>query len=226
MSANANPYAISRTEDQYGESTYPTRDRAYTEPEEQGPYAPFGAPFADRLAYRNDSTPDPLRLQKEEPEAYRQGATWPERFWRWLGGDRSARERVQTFIGTSPSQKGSEPGQKRFSDRPGVRAESELRVTAQLSPATGGLVSRPFTGRTPKRFNGVHMSMADHQRYDNVIFGMAPARRARTTYRLDAVPWGERVIDVQQTEDYVPENVLVQPDITYGNPARRSYRLG
>ena len=226
--ASGNPYTKSDT---IGEvetrPEYVTRERAYTEDSQQGPYAgPYGGtPYADRLKYGPDSTPDPTRLEMVEPKAYRQDSRSASLFWRLLGQDRSQRESVQHFVGTQQSEKGVYPGQKRFADRPGLRPSEELRVTAAMSPATGGLVVRPFTGKTPKRFNGMHSSLADHRRMDATIFGMRPAYRARSTFRLDPIPWGERVVDKQAlNDDYMGDGPYTQQDnLPYNS---RSHRLG
>ncbi len=224
--ATANPYT--RPDNVEGQiqvkPEYPVRERAYTEATEQGPFAVVGSPYADKLKTEPGSTPDPLRIQQEQPKDYRQDARQPWSFWRSLGLDRKTRESVQRFIGVTPSEKGINPGAKRFADRPGVRSENELRVTAQMSPATGGLTVRPMTGMTPKRFNGVHSSMADHKRMDGPIFGMRPAYRARSTWRLDPIPWGERVVDMQAVgDDYMGDGPYTQQSPLPSN--NRAHRL-
>ena len=224
MARAANPYAMSRTEQEIATPDYAPREHDYVEPEQLGPYAPYGGPYATTLSYRFDGTPDPTRVQRETPTDYRQSASKPRAWWARITGERNAREAVQA--NTAPyreaTQDAGRSGQ-RWARRAGETPPEPIRVTAELSPATGGNVVRPFNGMTPHRFNGIHMSLADHTRYPNVIYGMATPRKARSTYRLDTVPWGTEIQDRQAPTDYTPDAILVQPDISVGRG--RSLRL-
>lgn len=223
----ANPYATSRLDDQFGKPEYPPTDPAYVEPEQLGPYAPAGMPFSTVLAYRFNDTPDPYRVQREPvPQGIRQPATGVRAWWARLVSERQSREAVQAF--SAPVQElqvdAGQSGQ-RFARRAGEIPLPNTRVTQSLSPATGGMVTRPFTGRTPQRFNGVHASMADHKRLhsgEGSQFGMVPPRHARMTWRADVVSWGENVQDRQAQQDYTPDATYTQNDVPLRNP---NYRL-
>jgi hypothetical protein len=222
--ATINPYSISHEESEYDTQQYAPREHDYTAQEELGPYARPGGPYATPLSYRFDGTPDPTRVQRELPTDFRQSPTKPRAWWARVVGERRAREAIQSY--TAPyrevTQDAGMSGQ-RFARRAGETPPAPIRVTAELSPATGGNVLRPFTGRTPHRFNGIHFSLADHKRYDNVIYGMAAPTRARSTYRLDLVPWGMNVVDKPQDQDYVPDEMRTSPEITVGRS--RAMRL-
>jgi hypothetical protein len=219
-----NPYATSRTDDQFATPDYAPREYDYTEPEQLGPYNTYGGPYANGLSYRFDGTPDPFRIETAIPDSYRQDASKPRAWWARVVGERNTRERTEQD-NTAPyrelTQDAGTSGQ-RWARRAGETPPAPIRVTAELSPATGGLVVREFLGRTPHRFNGIHASLADRTRVgpDN-IFGMLPARRARSTYRLDSEPFKD-LLDDQQ--DYVANAVITQPEITV--PRSRTYRLG
>ena len=221
---SGNPYQVSQPS-YAAPPEYATRQAEYTEDTQLGPYAPPNPAYADKLGNSVNGTPDPLRTQSREPEAYRQGSRIASFFWRMLGLDRAEREAAQTPRHANIESKGIAPGTKRFADKPGVRAADEHRITAQLSPMALSLSTRPFTGNTPKRFTGVHSSLADHRRAESTIFGMRPAYRSRSTYRLDPVPWGERVIDQQAiSDDFMGAQPQVERSETPNQ--RRANRLG
>lgn len=96
----------------------------------------------------------------------------------------------------------------------------ESRKTSDMAPVTYSF-TRPFDQHAERQFNGQHFSMADHRRtYD--IYGMAPVRERRNTYRADPVPWDTDIVD--QAPTYTPaQSRLTQAELP---PGGRSWRLG
>jgi hypothetical protein len=90
-----NPYATSRTDDQFATPDYAPREYDYTEPEQLGPYNTYGGPYANGLSYRFDGTPDPFRIETAIPDSYRQDASKPRAWWARVVGERNTRERTE-----------------------------------------------------------------------------------------------------------------------------------
>lgn len=211
-----NPYDA-----QSGDGEYALMDPAYTAPDQTGPYADPGAPYADRLNPRIGGSPDPQRTQQEPTRSY-----WARspRFWKRLDQDRARRESVTTVRGqiVELQDPAAAAGANRFAPNPrAVPPAGDRPMTQQLAPTTYGF-TRPMTGGTPKRLNGFHFSMADHARMEPELFGVAPARSPRGTQRLDVLPVGRNVVDAAPRTEY--------PDAVYTSPASPaaggSYRLG
>lgn len=223
MADQVNPYANSRTEYEFGEPDYAAQDvKSYAAPTGNAPYGLPGNPFATRLEWDRDSTPDPTRLQREPITDARVDPVAPRSWWRRRAVDRDARESVQHQTGIEAEAQGPA---KRFAPNPGSIRPANNRWLQGTSPNTYSF-TRPFTGMTPHRFNGVHFSMADHKRYPNEIYGMSAARQPRMTYRADigTVSWGEQVVDKGVAVDYTVDETYEVQDVPV--TANRSYRLG
>jgi len=222
-----NPYQIVDDEELGTVPEYPANeqlDPAFQSPEEPGPYAAPGSPYADNLQMQIGGTPDPQREQKERIYAYRSNPAHPRRFWKRLFADRKIRESVTNQTGQMDELQDPRAalGATRFAPNPGSIPVGSSRVTEELSPSTYSF-TRPMTGGTPHRFNGDHFSLADHRRMDAEIYGMAPPRAARSSQRLDVAPWGTNVYDKAPATEYPDEvyQTASMPDST-----NRSYRLG
>src|SRR3954471_4029112 len=218
-SVQLNAYATSRTEDQFSTPAYAEQEfERYAAPSAGAPYSPAGTPYAPTLEYSVDSTPDPTRVGRQDITDARQSPSAPKAWWRRLAIDDDTRESVQHVTEQFPiQQETSQP----VAPRP-TGIGTPLRWTSGLSGLTYAF-TRPFTGRIPKRLNGIHFSMADHRRYENVIYGMIPPRSPRGTYRLDTAQWGEEIVDKATPSDYVIDNTVNVPVVP---SAQRSYRLG
>lgn len=217
-----NPYALSRTENEFDLPTTPVIQHAYTAPPEgNAPYGSPGNPFASKLAYEHDSTPDPRRTQREPNEDNtRVNPTTPKSWWRRILGDSYRRHSVESQTGIITQ---STRAPHKVAPRP-LGIDTVTRPLAETSPNTYSF-TRPMTGEIPSRLNGIHFSMADHKRarYNGDIYGMNVPHRPRATYRLDPPAQGEDVIDKAAYIVMADDTQLSVTNIPSGN---RSYRLG
>jgi hypothetical protein len=222
MVDRVNPYSNSRNENEFDTPDYAAQEyHSYAAPNGNAPYGLPGNPFSTSLEYSPDATPDPYRLQREPIHDARQNASQPKKWWKRNAIDRDARESVQHQSGIQEETQTS----LRFAPNPGATRPANNRWLQGTSPNTYSF-TRPFTGMTPHRFNGVHFSMADHRRYPNEVYGMAAAKQPRMTYRADigAVSWGEQVIDKGTAIDYTVDETYEVEAIP--NVSNRAYRLG
>lgn len=217
-----NLYAVSRTERAI---QVPEYDRgqayaAYTVDSAPAPHTNDG--WAPTLDYQPGKTPDPQRVMRDNvvdmrPPAKHNSGRWYSRLFK----DRRDRETVVNDEAL-PFQEAKGNGRDRFAPNPRATPTDEPRWTTQLAPTGTGL-TRPMNGGIPSRLDGSHFSMADHRRSDPDIYGMAPPRSPRSTYRLDSLPWGEEVVDMPAPVDYtVNETIVIPPSAA---PLSRSHRL-
>lgn len=218
-SVQVNAYATSRTEDQFGTPAYAEQHYAsYAVPSPGAPYDAPGEPYAPKLEWSVAGTPDPTRAGRQQIESDpRQSANAPRAWWRGLSRDDDIRESEQQVTQQIPEQQ--ETSQPVVPRPTGIG--TPLRWTSALSGLTYTL-TRDMHAREPYRLNGIHFSMADHRRYENVIYGMVPPHSPRGTYRLDVPQWGENVLDKQVPTDVVVNNVYNVPVVP---SVQRSYRL-
>jgi hypothetical protein len=195
--SQANPYATSRNDPEFGEANeYPVIQNAYADPASGAPYGLPGSPYADVLRYERGATPDPTRIMREDITDGRQDPVKPKRWWQLRRVDQDERESVTQQTGTWVEDQQS---QTPVVDR-ALGKDTVTRPYASTSPNNYSF-TRPFTGGTPHRLNGIHFSMANHERYPNEIFGMVPPRSPRGTYRADVAGWSEGDVDKVEVDD-------------------------
>jgi hypothetical protein len=224
-----NPYGITRQEDPNAEPDYyDVSDPAYAAPEETGPYTTAGNPWSEQLQEGIGTTPDAQRERRAPVYSQRVNGSNPRGLWSRLFADRKQREIVETITPLREQiaeQKDARAalGGTRFAPNPRLIPPGETRPTEALSPSSYGGYTRDMSGGTPRLLNGNHFSLADHRRYENEIYGLAPARSLRSSQRLDVLPWGTNVVDQAPQTNYPQElyDAPVSPEYT-----GRSYRLG
>lgn len=173
----------------------------------------------------SDDIPDPRRLQRMPLYQYRPPAmNPPERWWngpRGPGQEGLERHRaVETVDGDGWEMTRGDATRKRAAPDVYRTPPPEPRPTNKMAPTTYSY-TRPFDQTVERRMNGQHFSMADHKR-DYEIYGMAPVRTSRNTYRLDPQPWDTNIVDMAPA--YTPtEARIVSVDVP--DAAGRSWRL-
>lgn len=228
-----NAYATSRTEAEFGEPDYAEMDPRYAVPplERDAPYNDeFG--WAPALRLSPASIPDTTRLGTEPLRDYRPTPVRPpEEFWRRNDRNKARRHSIEQIDAngwdetkTGTGHASPERGAFRWAPNPTSTPPPENRVTQRMAPR-GYTFWRPFGTNTPKistrLFNGMHFSMADHRReYD--IYGMAPARTARNTYRLEPAPWDTDLVDMPPDTQRVQREMVPTMEVDYQS---RSWRL-
>lgn len=110
---------------------------------------------------------------------------------------------------------------KRAAPDPRRTPPPEPRPTQQIGPSTYSF-TRPFDQGIERRNNGVHFSMADHER-NYEILGMAPVRTLRNTYRIEPGPWDTDIVDMPP--DVKPQNRGRIDVIDIPPVGNRSWRL-
>lgn len=179
--------------------------------------------YADRFEPGLDATPDEMRLRivtpRQTPEVDQE--TWYDKFDRNTAERESVVQQSNDFIDTNQRA-------YRRVDSPyqNVYQNSERPLTAGKNPNNWSFL-RPFMQPTQKgigshNLNGNHFSMAGHRR-DYEIYGMAPVRTSRNTFRLDPTPWDQNIVDApDNTPGYVTkDNRNSEP----GYAGTRSFRL-
>ena len=170
----------------------PLTDPRYTVPPDgNAPYSSGG--WSPELAYSTTGTPDPIRVGQLPEIDFYANPSDSESFHEERSQDTSEREsEVQKSTLPFATHTTADSG-ARFAPNPRATPPAESRWTGRLSPVTSFI--RNMLGGSPKHFDGVHMSMADHVRtYE--IHGMAPQRSSRSTYRLEAPDYGLSVVDL------------------------------
>lgn len=172
---------------------------------EMGPNAAFAAPdiridapyddntgYADQLKGGVEGTPDAQRLG--QAPFLSMHPVKQRLFYEVRDEDRKERYSVETV---DPDGWNEQPGFiKRWVANPRENPpEPERPMTRDRSPNTYSYQRPMGDGLGERRFNGTHFSMADHRR-DYDIYGMAPVRPLRNTYRLDPAPWDTNVVDM------------------------------
>jgi hypothetical protein len=227
-----NPYAHSRTEQEFAQPEYAQSSNRYAVPPEGD------APYIDALGWAPslrlgpESVPDANRLGTLPLRQMRPDATQaPEEWYAPQDADAARRNSVQTVHGVPwdenqeyPGYPAASAGQHRFAPNPRGNPSPNSRVTQSLSPRTYSFW-KPFgagSQESARTFNGLHFSMADHRRnYD--ILGMAPVKSRRNTYRLDPGPWDANLVDMPPVNTTPVVMEVAQPvDVDYQS---RSWRL-
>lgn len=143
-----------------------------------------------------------------------------EGFYPQRDADKAVRHNVEIQDADGwQEQKGNPP---RFAPNPRSAIIEEPRPTSRLAPRSYSFL-RPFDQHSARTFNGMHFSMADHRRVYET-HGMAPARSARNTYRIEPAPWDQRVVDMpaNPNEPRFDGKITAVEVAPAGN---RSYRL-
>ena len=194
------------------------------------PYSSSYTGWSPTLDVSADGTPDSERLGQRPIIGFRGNPDRLPQYYRRLDADTARRSSVEKIDADGyQERKGTVAGDTRFQPNPRSINVAESRPTQQMAPRSY-LFWRPFgpgAGGVPKasarHFTGEHFSMANHKRTSE-IFGMAPRRSWRNTYRLTPEPWDEDIIDIPQDQDVSPDAVLVSPDAVSLDRGR-SYRL-
>jgi hypothetical protein len=231
-----NPYANSLSgESVTDEPEYSESQNGYAAPRLAD--APYNDEFgwAPSLRLGADSIPDASRLGKQprrdmasKPEM---PSDDPNNFYGLRDVDKARQESVtRTYI--SPVEQkfrvgdpNPADGANRWARNPREIPSPEPRITQQLIPVMR-FFTRPFMTNQPKSgardLNGVHFSMADHRR-DYDIYGMAPAKTRRNTFRIEPTPWDTDIVDMP-APDPTPDLSPV-PGIAV-DYVSRNWRLG
>ncbi len=223
-----NPYAHSRTEDEFAAPIYAESVSGYAVPtlsdapynDEQG-WAPALRPGPNGIPDASRMGTIPRRDMRPEPDRP------PEEFWRRLDADDASRHSVE-HIDSMPGEVKTRPGDVdpsrgafRWAPNPRSVPPPESRLSMRMHPVTY-FFTRPFDQTVARRFNGLHFSMADHRR-DYEILGMAPVRSRRNTYRIEPTPWDADIVDMP-APDPTPDIEPV-PGIAVDYDGGRSWRL-
>lgn len=175
-----------------------------------GPASATGTPSAQRLGT--------VPVRSAIPSA----GEAPEGFYRRDDADRNARHSVETQHANGwEISKGVAPGDKRWADNPRRTPPPEPRPTSRMAPRSYSF-TRPFDQGPRRQLTGQHFSMATHTRtYD--ILGMAPARSARNTYRIEPTPWDANIVDLPPDVDDSPNGRIQSVELS-ASP-NRTHRL-
>lgn len=170
-------------------------------------------------AYASPPSTDPDRLDNRTRVDSRASAADPRGWWRRKTADIAKRESVtnKNAVGWNERKGGSG---KSHAPRPLGKDTGEPRPTTGMGPNTY-FFSRPFDATMERRFTGDHFSMADHRRTFE-IYGMAPAVRARNTYRIEPGPTDRDITDMPTDANFTPQYAVVQ-DVPMG-AIERSWR--
>ena len=164
--------------------TYPPQETARFVNSKGGdiPASYPGNPYSSALRVGLDSTPDAEREGTWPVAGYSAKPDDPGSLSRQRDASTALRESETVTVteGLPTVRTDIAPGVPRFAPLPNSVPQPEARWTQQLSPHQF-YFSRDMVSTTgPKRFNGMHSSMASMIRnYD--IYGMTPARRGRNT---------------------------------------------
>lgn len=227
QTANANPYATSRTNDVLAQPEYSQLDSAYAVPDisEDAPYTDEPG-WSPHLRLSAQETPDDARMGYRPLHEFYPDTRDPDAFYAQRDADDARRHSVEDIDANGWVEgRGILPEDRRWADNPRRNPPAETRVTAQLSPRSYSYV-RPFGWGLPKMgardLNQQHFSMADHRRvYPDADMG--PVRTARNTMRLDPTPWDSNIVDVPA--DVMPNIPNARIQAVEVAPAPRSWRL-
>jgi hypothetical protein len=223
----ANPWAHSRTENEFDDATTPTEPlSAYAVPaansglsEHDGWLNNPGGGYAPSLRISPTDIPDETRLNPGgefvTTHAPADGTVNAYAWWAIKDADRKERHSVEQIAttGFEETKRGfglADPsrGANRYGRNPREIPPAETRPTESMS-GHKYLFQRPFTGNTPHDFTGIHFSMADHRR-NYEIYGQTPPRRPggthRNTYRLPPTPWDTNIVDMPPDTRVVQDN--------------------
>ncbi len=229
MTVTTNPYATSRTEEEFQAPVYA-----------QGPHSRYAVPnlevdapwidstgWAPSLRLGPNETPDAARIGTLPTRDFHRGSgPGTEGFFNQRDNDPRTRHTVEQIDANGfPDVKGIQPGERRWSPDPKSVTVPESRTSrhprsyAFLRSFGNGGYGTPKVGE--RSLNGVHFSMADHRRnYD--ILGMAPVSSRRNTYRIEPTPWDTDLVDVPAETDYLPNARIQAIEL---DRSSRSWRL-
>lgn len=223
-----NPYATSRTEQEFQEPEYPVMDSRYAVPgiEEDAPYTDeFG--WSPSLRLSAQEIPDNARLQERAlRDFYPDGQKTPESFYGQRDADEKSRHSVEDIDANGWDETKGIGTERRWAPNPREIPPPEPRVTSRLFPRSYSFL-RPFghglgKGSTPNNFTGVHFSMADHRR-NYEVGGMAPASSRRNTYRIEPTPWDTDIVDMPpNVAPMLPQARIQSVEVASGS---RNWRL-
>lgn len=199
----------------YAEAEHP--DHAYMD----NPAGEWGPELRDGA----EGIPDAHRTRNMPLYEYRPPAGSPaERWWnsaRGPGQEGLERHRaVETVDGDGWQMTRGDMTRKRAAPDVYRTPPPEPRPTNLLAPTTYSY-TRPFDQDVERRFNGLHFSMADHRR-NYEVYGMAPVRTNRNTYRADPQPWDTDIVDMAPA--YTPTQARIT-QIEVPDAAGKSWRL-
>jgi hypothetical protein len=226
-SANANPYANSRTQNVLDQPEYAQLDSAYAVPDisVDAPYTDEPG-WAPHLRLSAQETPDASRLGQQPLRQSYPDPRDPDRFFAEQDADKAKRNSVVDIHATGWEEgRGIAASDRRWADNPRRTPPPDIRVTQRLSPRSYSYV-RPFGTILAKaglhRFNQQHFSMADHRR-EYPAPDMGAVRTARNTYRLDPTPWDTDLVDLPPNQiPAIPQSRIQSVEVS--SPSR-SYRL-
>lgn len=172
-----------------------------------------------------ETIPDAHRTRNMPLYQYRPPANAPAEQW-WLGNNGPGRENVsrhravETVDGDGWQMTRGDMTRKRAAPDVYRTPPPEPRPTNLMAPTTYSY-TRPWDQNVERSFNGQHFSMADHRRtYE--IYGMAPIRTNRNTYRADPQPWDTNIVD--EAPEYSPVSARIR-QVEVPDAAGRSWRL-
>lgn len=221
-----NPYAGTQA-DISDVPDYGYQDPAYVAGNVPAPYDLPGDPYADHTRPRIGSTPDPMRTQSTPIRSYRVNPQAPDALWQQLDADKAQRESVGNTREqwTEMIDPSASAGANRWAPNPRATPPAPGRATSDLAPTNYRYRRNdPQNGGTPRRFNGDHMSMADHRRMESELFGVMPRTSRASSQRLDILPWGTNVVNQNQPTTY--PNATQQVTESPLGGGTRAYRLG
>lgn len=181
--------------------------------------------WAPELRNSPQSIPDAHRTRTMPLYDYRPDGGEPPAEW-WVGLHGPGRENLyrhralETVDGDGWEMTRGDMTRKRAAPNVYRTPPPEPRLTNKMAPTTYSY-TRPFDQTVAHTFNGQHFSMADHRRtYE--IYGMAPIRTNRNTYRTDPQPWDTNIVDT--VPNYTPTQARIT-QVEVPNSANRAWRL-
>lgn len=184
------------------------------------PWSDNGYSDSPIQAYADKPAHDPDRLDQRRRVQTYPSAHDVEGWYRRNDAETAQRESVVDAHSTGWTERKGGSGRP-VAPRPLGSDTGEPRPTLAMGPNTYSF-ERPFDARMERQFNGEHFSMADHRRTFD-IYGMAPAVRARNTYRIDPGPTDRDITDMPPQDNYRPQYAQA-PDAPVSS-VERSWRL-
>lgn len=209
---------------------YPATDSAYTVEAEGYPWngpADLWSPGLNRDG-GPDGTPDGMRSGSDPVRYMRPDPTKPpQEFYQPWESEHDQREESMQEKQDSDGWERLTSNQKLMGGRVGGkdRPPEGYRPTQKLSPGNFQffrLFDQGQKGLGPRRFNGLHFSMADHRRNYEINNEYATKSR-RNTYRLDPPAWDTDIVDRPGPAEF-PSAVYEEPALS-GGSGNRSWRL-
>ncbi len=152
-------------------------------------------------------TPDPLRIQTQEPISRGPNPVRPSEYWNRIDADDKRRhsvEELNAIGGTQQKERSNRAPDPRWISPPEPRPQQRMTPNPYR-------FTRPFDQDYARRLNGNHFSMADHRR-NYPILGMAPPSRLRNTFRQEPGPWDDDLVDLPP-EYTIPDATIRSIDL-------------